>query len=190
MSGGEHEVQDPAALEAAIRAGHEEDAVGSRIFVVTACVITGVLLLGIFAVYVLQPLMVASQRADSPPANPLAASYGRVEPPAPRLQVDPALDIYDHRKAEQAVLTSYGWVDRNAGVVRIPIERAMALLVERGEPTPPAQPAAGAPAAAAPGADAAPAGEGSPASQTVTDTPGERGAPGAGLAPADAEERE
>ena len=38
------------------------------------------------------------------------------------------------RAREDAVLTTYGWVDRNTGVARIPIERAMDLLVERGLP--------------------------------------------------------
>lgn len=32
-------------------------------------------------------------------------------------------------------LTTYGWVDRENGVVRIPLDRAMQLLVERGLPT-------------------------------------------------------
>jgi hypothetical protein len=175
MSGPSQE-QDPAVLEAAVRAGHEEDVVGSRILFTAAAAFIGLVLLGVFAVYVVQPLMIASQEADSPPANPLSASYGRVEPPAPRLQVDPALDIFDHRKAEQQALTSYGWVDRNAGVVRIPIDRAMALLVERGDAAPRTQPAQPDP--------------GAPASASVTGTPGERAAPGAGLAPADAGKRE
>jgi hypothetical protein len=102
----------------------------------------------VIAVAILRPLMISSQEADYPPANPLAARYGRTEPPAPRLQVNPALDIHEHRKAEQAVLASYGWVDKGAGTVRIPIARAMALLAERGIQAPPAP-------AAAPAADAA-----------------------------------
>jgi hypothetical protein len=32
------------------------------------------------------------------------------------------------------MLSSYGWLDRNAGVVRIPIDRAMKMTVERGLP--------------------------------------------------------
>lgn len=55
-------------------------------------------------------------------------------PPAPRLQVAPAADLENLRRAEAAVLNSYGWVDRKAGVVRIPIERAMEILAERGLP--------------------------------------------------------
>ena len=38
------------------------------------------------------------------------------------------------RAHEHEVLTTYGWTDKNAGVVRIPIERAKDLLLERGLP--------------------------------------------------------
>jgi len=38
------------------------------------------------------------------------------------------------RAEEARVLDSYGWVDRSAGVVRIPIDQAMRLVVERGLP--------------------------------------------------------
>ena len=44
------------------------------------------------------------------------------------------------RATEDASLTTYGWVDRDTGVVRIPIERAMDLLAERGLPTGPETP--------------------------------------------------
>lgn len=55
-------------------------------------------------------------------------------PPPPRLQTNPRGDLLELREAEDRVLTTYGWVDRNAGVVRIPIEQAMKLTVERGLP--------------------------------------------------------
>ena len=50
-------------------------------------------------------------------------------PPQPRLQSRPAVDLAAERAREQALLDSYGWVDRDAGVARIPVERAMELLV-------------------------------------------------------------
>ena len=56
-------------------------------------------------------------------------------PSGPRLQVDPRHDLRTYLDAEQKRLTSYGWVDQNAGVVHIPIERAMDLVLERGLPT-------------------------------------------------------
>jgi hypothetical protein len=53
----------------------------------------------------------------------------------PRLEVDPSEALRSRREREKELLTSYGWVDRERGVVRIPIERAKELLVERGLPS-------------------------------------------------------
>jgi len=55
-------------------------------------------------------------------------------PPAPRLQTDPASDLQRFLDAENAKLNSYGWVDKSAGVIRIPINRAIDLLAQRGLP--------------------------------------------------------
>lgn len=73
------------------------------------------------------------RRQARPPAVP-PAGVGRQVPPPPRLQADPAGDLRELRRAERAVLESYGVVDRGAGVFRIPIERAMERIVERGLP--------------------------------------------------------
>lgn len=70
-------------------------------------------------------------RVDVPP-SPLART--RPGPPEPRLQVDPTKDLRAMRAEEDTRLTGYGWVDKEAGVVRMPIARAMELLVERGLP--------------------------------------------------------
>jgi hypothetical protein len=59
--------------------------------------------------------------------------------PEPRLQEHPREDLGALRDREEETLRSYGWVDRNAGVVRIPIERAMELTLERGLPARPAR---------------------------------------------------
>ncbi len=37
--------------------------------------------------------------------------------------------LAEHRVKEQAESTSYGWIDQKAGIVRIPIDRAMELVV-------------------------------------------------------------
>jgi hypothetical protein len=52
-------------------------------------------------------------------------------PPEPRLEIDPQEGLAALQTAENERLASYGWVDKPNGVVRIPIERAMALMVER-----------------------------------------------------------
>jgi hypothetical protein len=65
---------------------------------------------------------------------PLAAEQQNRLPPEPRLQTNPKQDLADLRRREEIILNSYGWVDRNTGVVRIPIGEAMKLTVERGLP--------------------------------------------------------
>ncbi len=54
--------------------------------------------------------------------------------PEPRLQVAPQVDLVAFRTKEETELGSYGWVDRKAGVVRLPIDRAIDLLAQRGLP--------------------------------------------------------
>jgi hypothetical protein len=57
-----------------------------------------------------------------------------VLPPEPNLQVSPRSDLEELLAAEQKQLDSYGWVDKDKGIVRIPIERAMELIAKRGLP--------------------------------------------------------
>src|SRR6476659_1059001 len=65
---------------------------------------------------------------------PLAAAVPHREPPTPNLQKQPFKDIYLLRQGETEKLTSYGWVDKDGGVARIPIDRAMALMLQKGFP--------------------------------------------------------
>jgi hypothetical protein len=58
----------------------------------------------------------------------------RPVPPPPRLQTYPFEDIKQLRQQEKPLLGTYQWIDQNAGIVRIPVERAMDLLAERGLP--------------------------------------------------------
>lgn len=54
--------------------------------------------------------------------------------PAPRLEIKPGASLAELRAAEDIDLNSFGWIDHNAGTARIPIDRAMQLLLERGLP--------------------------------------------------------
>jgi hypothetical protein len=64
------------------------------------------------------------------PTSPLALT--QEGPPEPHLEVVLDQELRKVRADEQAMLHSYGWVDQQAGTVRIPIDRAMTLLTERG----------------------------------------------------------
>jgi hypothetical protein len=111
--------------------GHERRDVSVGVIVRWGIGVFALLFLSMIAIWPLLRFYEAREARDSPRPSPLASEYGPVEPPEPRLQVDPAADIEKLRATEQAVLDGYGWVDRTQGTVRIPIDRAMALFAER-----------------------------------------------------------
>jgi hypothetical protein len=98
------------------------------------------------------------EKALQPPVNPLLTNvpsdtrklpvdyrdYLKENFPDPRLEIDERNQLDDQRLREERELYSYGWVDEKAGTVRIPIDRAMDLIVQRGLPVR-AQAAAAAP---------------------------------------------
>jgi hypothetical protein len=51
--------------------------------------------------------------------------------PEPRLQINPQGDLEALRRQENEVLSTYGWIDPDQGIARIPIDRAMQLFIER-----------------------------------------------------------
>lgn len=77
--------------------------------------------------------LLSREVAREPPPPPLAHASGR-QPPEPRLQERPASDVDALRAEEREVLSSYGWVNEEKGVVRIPIDEAMRILARRGLP--------------------------------------------------------
>jgi len=88
--------------------------------IVTGAVVVMILLVvGIAAIF-LQFFM---------PGRPQPAS----QPPEPRLQVNPSEDIQSLRATASAQLDSSGWVNRDAGIAHIPIERAMQIIAQAGE---------------------------------------------------------
>lgn len=76
---------------------------------------------------------------DRRPSNAIAPQNGAPSP-EPRLQVDEVRDLGRLHEHEDSILNSYGWVDQKAGIVRIPIERAMDIVAQRGLPAPPPGP--------------------------------------------------
>jgi len=87
-----------------------------------------------FLVWLLFAYFTAREAPIAAREFPLAADQQNRLPPEPRLQASPRQDLADLRRNEDAILDSYGWVDRNAGVVRIPIADAIRLTLERGLP--------------------------------------------------------
>lgn len=93
------------------------------------------LLLLCVAIFIVVTLMVRYFKVHEPTAGRANIPATRIkEFPQPRLEVRPGASLAELRAAEDDELNSYGWIDRKAGTVRIPIDRAMQLLLERGLP--------------------------------------------------------
>lgn len=93
---------------------------------------------------------------------PLAAVGAPQPPPAPRLQTQPREDLKRMRQEEDRVLSGYGWAaDPSTGRVRLPVDRAMQLLLEQGLPARAGAPSgpAGLPQDSSSGRTVAPAGK-------------------------------
>jgi hypothetical protein len=113
---------------------HEESDVNIAPLFGFAGGLTVVLLATAFVVWLLFQFFAARAARTTAPQYPLAVQQEHRLPPEPRLQTNPRQDLNDFRVQEDRILDSYGWIDRNAGVVRIPIDQAMKLTVERGLP--------------------------------------------------------
>ena len=58
-----------------------------------------------------------------------------VIPPEPRIEVAPYEQLQQLRTHEDHILNSYAWVDKSAGTVRVPIDRAIDMLAAKGVPS-------------------------------------------------------
>ena len=106
------------------RSGYERSDVVVRPIVLAGVVLLLVVLVAFVSMQKLFEGLAAREAARSEP-NPLAGTYARELPPLPRLQASPIEDLRSLRAAEDAVLSGYGWVDRDAALSNL--ERALTL---------------------------------------------------------------
>ena len=115
-----------------IIAGRLGDLYGQRNLFAIGLVITAIfsagLVLGIFQYMLHREGGVPASRIESP------AQDARQLPPEPRLEETPMSDLQEMRAAEDQILHTYGWLDQPNGIVRLPIDRAMELIAQRGLP--------------------------------------------------------
>ena len=69
--------------------------------------------------------------------EPAPPSQNHMPPGTPLLQdnFSTKVDIQELRRSEEERMKTYGWIDQNAGVVRIPIEKAMKMIEKKGVST-------------------------------------------------------
>lgn len=87
------------------------------------------LALFVLAVPLLMPLFYPQSMQHIRPAAPPALSAD-----APQLEVTPREDLRRLDAANERIADTYGWTDREHRVVRIPVSRAVELLLQRGLP--------------------------------------------------------
>jgi hypothetical protein len=88
-----------------------------------------VLMFGVFRYF-----EVRENAAQIPPAS--TTTPPSALPPEPNLMFNQSesVNLGDIRAAEDKEINSYGWVDQAKGVARIPVDRAMDLIAQRGLP--------------------------------------------------------
>jgi hypothetical protein len=74
-----------------------------------------------------------------PPAEVVKSEMSEPAQSFPRLVESEPRVLAEHRASEDALLTSYGWVEKDKGIARIPIDEAMRIVAERGLPKFPAE---------------------------------------------------
>jgi hypothetical protein len=114
----------------------------------------GVVAVTLAMLALLRVLELRDRASDKVLSPSVAANLART-PPEPRLEPLPLAPGQRLRAEEDAILTSYAWVDQKAGFARIPIDRALEILVQRGlppsKPMPPGAAPMAPPPPAAPG---------------------------------------
>lgn len=95
---------------------------------ILVCIASMGLLLGMFHYFI------TAEGPPPPRATEHAVTDASKKPPAPQLEETPILDLQRERAAEDRILNNYAWIDREKGIVRIPIDKAIDLLAAKGLP--------------------------------------------------------
>jgi hypothetical protein len=114
---------------------HEDSDVNVRAILGFGAALAAVALIAHLFLWWLQATYQARSTRSQTHVYPLAAGQQDQLPPMPRLQDNPQLDMRTLRAQQQELLNGYGWVNRDSGTARIPIEEAMRIVVQRGLPT-------------------------------------------------------
>ena len=121
---------DPLAGQPAT--SHETSDVDSRVAGLFGGVLATVILVLMATTYWIYEFTTSRQAARYPAVSPLA--YTRESTPEPRLQIDAPRELRELRAAEEAALHGYAWIDKDRAMIRIPIDRAIEVLAQRGLP--------------------------------------------------------
>ncbi len=111
-----------------------DDEISGRGVVRTILGVAVLTAVAMIAMLLLWRYQTASRATPSAVATPRLAAQAEslAAPPTPSLQTDPEAELEVLRQEMANRLHGYGWADEAAGVVYMPVEQAMALVLERG----------------------------------------------------------
>jgi hypothetical protein len=111
-------------------AGHEQSEVSVRFIVISlAVLLVGTFLVAVLVIGIFRFFSNEYQTQES------AKQSQQQIPPQPRIEAEPYKQLIDVHAREDHVLSSYAWVDKSQGTVRIPIDQAIDELAKKGLPS-------------------------------------------------------
>lgn len=126
---------DLPELREAIEEGYETSDLSARGGIMFGLGLLVVMAVILGAITLMQTLLQGSPPVVQPPSAGVSEAIDEEVPDEQELRAASGVELGELREAEEQFLTTYGWVNEDAGVVHIPIERAMDLVAERGLPT-------------------------------------------------------
>lgn len=130
----DHSTDDGGVHAASAAAGHEVTDVDAGPLAKAGIALAVTVLIGFVCMLIMFRTLIYVQPLyeGTPDPHPLSAT--RALSTEPRLQPDPPRQKGELRRIEDHVLTTYDWVDKELGLARIPVERAIDLLANSGLP--------------------------------------------------------
>ena len=123
---------------------HAGDTYRAGLYILGTMVVTALVVVPMYR------FLARREAREQPPASTVVKAEPNAGPGAfPRLVTSEPTVLAEFRAQEDAFLTSYGWVEKDKGIARMPIDVAMKIVAERGlpkfpPPTPSPAPAGGA----------------------------------------------
>jgi hypothetical protein len=129
MAGNKHDLEQPPVPPVGFeRTDVDAWAIGKfGIALVLICVASMAMLLFVFHYFI--------AREGPPPPKAFSNPANVRRPAGTVLEETPVVDLARERAAEDKILNSYGWVDKDKGIVRVPIDQAIDMLAQKGLPS-------------------------------------------------------
>jgi hypothetical protein len=108
---------------------HAGDTYRAGLYILGTMVVTALVVVPIYRF-----LARSEAREQTPAATVLKADPNAAPVAFPRLVTSEPGVLAEFRAQEDAFLTSYGWVEKDKGIARMPIDEAMKIVAERGLP--------------------------------------------------------